>query len=749
MMCRMDRCLLMAIFGLALALSGCTSPLKSDDPATRVKAVAELSDDKELFFVAMNVGAYVGMREGSYYNAFLTEENYADDVRVAAVKRLKNIDYLLCCAAWQDGDLYADSGLDQGRLEFKGDNYYVHDSDSRLLVKVKLGDAVRSAAVERLKAPGVFRQIAKSFVEADGQGPIRKRLFPSGRRWTGSAWSDGKETSFVDYYGHIKKDNPLDKALVKAVEGQSSSEAIADFLLGAADNGPVVVPSAYAAAFNRLSGVSSDKATRLFRGIFIRPSGTVPDVFRAGAIKLYGMIDDPDTEIVMTALRLAPIGAVPNILGRVKRADVLVKVLCDKGIAGVVPRNERCELYCPLDVVKADMRPEVAKSFVREVKDSTALGKIATDAALFSIRVAAAEQLSDNRQLALIALDPLTDCPFDTSLPKYDLISNRIDWWNRAERTSVMRLRKLAVSRMTDATVLRHVRKSTDDDAIKSAVSARLAALGVSDVAEILAASKYDNDLFSMLNELNERQGLERVAKEARLKGVRVAAALKLPHDVCAALVRKECSMTSVRCPEGRIEIGGFVLGMNIEDALAQFVLRFPEVKPRFYLDGKVLCIAGENGRDMAWASAENREVHWLTLPPRIVQKIVGFKSGTFTELEAAVQSALRLNFRMNVVSKGEVRQQIGEVETVAGESLRYFMSEVRKGEDFKRSVRKSLREDIAMADPTSGIGAAFANAFEDAEQAEENANHAKSPRFAEQGSLQLQWTKNAVKGEY
>ena len=748
MMCRTDRCLLMAILGLALALSGCTSPLKSDDPATRVKAVAELSDDKELFFVAMNVGAYVGMREGSYYNAFLTEENYADDVRVAAVKRLKNIDYLLCCAAWQDGDLYADSGLDQGRLEFKGENYYVHDSDSRLLVKVRPGETVRSAAIKRLKEPDIFRQVGKSLVATEGQEPIRKRLFPSGRRWTGSGWSDGKETSFVDHYEHVKKDNLLDNALVKAVEGQSSSEAIADFLLDAADNGPVLVPSAYAAAFKRLSGVSSDMATRLFRGIFIRPSGTVPDVFRAGAIKLYGMIDDPDAEIVMTTLRLASVGTAPNVLGRVKRADVLVKVLCDKGIVDVVPRNERCELYCPLDVIKADVRPEVAKSFVREVKDSTALGKIATDAALFSIRLAAVEQLSDDRQLARIALDPLTDCPFDTSLPKYDLISNRIDWWNRTERTSAMRLRKLAVSRMSDATVLRHVRKSTDDDAIKSEVSARLAALGVSDVAEILAASKYDNDLFSMLNELNERQDVERVAKEAKLKGVRVVAASKLPHDVCAALVQKECTMTSVRCPEGQIEIGGFFLGMNIEDALAQLVLRFPEVKPRFYLDGKALCIAGENGRDMAWANAENREVHWLTLPPRIVQKIVGFKSGTFSELEAAVQSALRLNFRMNVVSKGEVRQQIGEVKTVAGESLRYFRSEVRKGEDLKRSVRKSLREDIALSDPMSGIGAALANAFEDAQQAEENASHAKSPRFAEQGSLQLQWTKNAVKGE-
>ena len=748
-MCKLDGYIVTFAFAIAMALSGCTSPLKSDDPATRVKAVAELSDDKEIFFVAMNVGVYIGMREGSYYNAFLTEENYADDVRVAAVKRLKNIDYLLCCAAWQDGDLYVDSGLDQGRLEFKGDNYYVHDSDSRLLIKVKSGDAVRSAAVERLKKLEIFRRVSKSFVEVEGQEPFRRRLFPSGRRWTGSGWNDGKETSFVDYYGHVKKDNPLDKALVKAVEGQSSSEAIADFLLGAADNGPVFVPSAYAVALKRLSGVSSDTATRLFRGIFIRPTGAVPDVFRTGAIKLYGMIDDPDAEIVMTALRLASIGTAPNVLGRVKRADVLVKVLCDKGIVGVVPRNERCELYCPLDVVKADMRPEVAESFVREVKDSTALGRIATDAALFSIRLAAVEQLSDDRQLARIVLDPLTDCPFDTSLPKYDLISNRIDWWSRTERTSAMRLRKRAVSRMADATVLRHVRKSTDDDAIKSEVSARLAALGASDVAEILAASKYDNDLFSMLNELNGRQDVERVAKEAKLKGVRIVTASKLPHDVGAALVQKECTMTSVRCPEGRIEIGGFFLGMDIEDALAQFVLRFPDVKPRFYLDGKVLCIAGENGRDMAWANAESREVHWLTLPPRIVQKSVGFKSGTFLELEAAVQSALKLNFWMNVVGKGEVRQQIGEVETVAGESLRYFMSGVRKGENFKRFVRKSLREDIALADPMSGIGAALANAFEDAEQADENASHARSPRFAEQGSLQLQWTKNAVKGEY
>ena len=234
-----------------LLLSGCTSPLKSDDPATRVKAVAKLSDDKEIFFVAMNIGVHIGMREGSYYNTFLTEENYADDVRVAAVKRLKNIDYLLCCAAWQDGDLYADSGLDQGRLEFKGENYYVHDSDSRLLAKVKPGESVRSAAIERLKKPDIFRQIAKSLAVAEGQEPIRKRLFPSGRKRTGSGWSDAKETLFVDHCGRIKPNNSLDIAVSRVVADGVPDSMILAFLIETSDSVSLIL-NAYDVALRKL-----------------------------------------------------------------------------------------------------------------------------------------------------------------------------------------------------------------------------------------------------------------------------------------------------------------------------------------------------------------------------------------------------------------------------------------------------------------------------------------------------------------
>ena len=325
-------CVLAGVVALLL-LSGCTSPLKSDDPATRVKAVAELSDDKEIFFVAMNVGVHIGMREGSYYNAFLTEENYADDVRVAAAKRLKNIDYLLCCAAWQDGDLYADSGLDQGRLEFKGENYYVHDSDSRLLVKVRPGESVRSAAIERLKEPDIFRQVGKSLVAAEGQEPIRKRLFPSGRRWTGSGWSDGKETSFVDYYGRIKPNNPLEVVVRRVVADGVPDSEILDFLIETSASVSLIL-NAYDVALRKLNGANSDAAKELFTRLFLggdRNSQAKQDYGKAvienpkkdWAWLVYRYISNPSTEIIKTALHYSDETSRTKILTRITDCSLL------------------------------------------------------------------------------------------------------------------------------------------------------------------------------------------------------------------------------------------------------------------------------------------------------------------------------------------------------------------------------------------------------------------------------------------
>ena len=77
-----------AFLYVAMVLVGCTSPLKSDDPLTRLGAVERVSSEDELFLIAMNLGLRVGGRSGSYRDAALYSEHYSEDVRVAAVNRI-------------------------------------------------------------------------------------------------------------------------------------------------------------------------------------------------------------------------------------------------------------------------------------------------------------------------------------------------------------------------------------------------------------------------------------------------------------------------------------------------------------------------------------------------------------------------------------------------------------------------------------------------------------------------------------
>ena len=305
---------------------GCTSPLKSSDPAVRARAVAELSDDKELFFIAMNVGVYIGQKSGSYYNAFLTEEHYLDDVRVAAVNRLSGIDWILKCATWQDGCVYVDSGMEQGRLEYKGENYYTHDSRTRLQQKVHPGDVVRDAAKKRLKLSAAGKSLA---------GDIKTRLFPSASHWTGSRYSDSGETAFVDTYGQIKNNNPFDIVMCDLVDAENSSSEIVTFLMVASSGGPVLTPNAYGKALRKLNGIDSETAKKLFRKLFIgsedsdsnekieirqrrsasvAKASTVENPSKDWPWLVYQHIDDPEVEIIKTALALSDNTAREKIL---------------------------------------------------------------------------------------------------------------------------------------------------------------------------------------------------------------------------------------------------------------------------------------------------------------------------------------------------------------------------------------------------------------------------------------------------
>ncbi|MBR2772799.1 MAG: hypothetical protein IKD78_12465, partial [Bacteroidales bacterium] len=278
---------------------GCTSPLKSDDPATRARAVAELSDDKELFLIAMNVGVYIGQKSGSYCNAFLTEEHYLDDVRVAAVNRLSGVEWVLKCATWQDGCVYVDSGIEQGRLEYKGENYYTHDSHIRLKQKVHPGNAVRDAAKKRLAQPFEFSILPSFFARFNEDGSsygrnapsMRTAIFPAGDR--SSVGSE--EDAFIDYYGSIKKTNPLNSVLCEIVAAQRDQQSIREFLVSTRNIGAEIFPDAIAAAIDKLDASDQSSLIALFKHLFVAETQnySMPKDF---ALKVYDRIADPDAE---------------------------------------------------------------------------------------------------------------------------------------------------------------------------------------------------------------------------------------------------------------------------------------------------------------------------------------------------------------------------------------------------------------------------------------------------------------------
>lgn len=270
-------------------------------------------------------------------------------------------------------------------------------------------------------------------------------------------------------------------------------------------------------------------------------------------------------------------------------------------------------------------------------------------------------------------------------------------------------------------------------------------------VGKILGATNYTAELFSLLDSVKEEPAWRKISESSALRGVRLMAVRHVDEAVGKALLAKEVSVVKPDRTEEKLHIGEFYLGMGVEDAYALLLSRYSSVKPRLYLDDEVLCIADANGQDLVWANAKSREVHWLTLTPSIVRRIVGFKTGSFSDLRRAVETKLDVSFTTDMISKGEICQQVGTLDTVDGETLRYFIGAMSAGEEFTRTVRKTVNQHAINFELTSesGVGALLANTFEDAMQKDENAQNAKSPRFAPRGSLQLQWTQNAVQGDW
>ena len=169
----------------------------------------QITEQQEWFFIARNVG--VGIKDKwpeMYQETHLRPGEYAEDVRIMAVNKLTDTDYLLRCAAWKDNDLYVDKASKDGRFVYKGETHYLYGVDKyEMMEKVLPGDAVRDAAKKRIKISAAGKSLA---------GDVRSTLLPSA--YPGRL---SRETTFTDYYGGIKENNPYDQMLSDLVDAET------------------------------------------------------------------------------------------------------------------------------------------------------------------------------------------------------------------------------------------------------------------------------------------------------------------------------------------------------------------------------------------------------------------------------------------------------------------------------------------------------------------------------------------------
>ena len=287
-------------------LTGCVSPLKSDDPSVRAQAIAKITDDKELMLIAMNVGVKIGRRCGSYTDVSFVRESYFDDVRKAAVDRLQDLGSLLKCATWQDGDYFVDPGAEDGRVNYRGDVHYVQCDPISLSCPISTGDRIRNYARNRLKKSAEFTRVcqllddlnrAEEDVYSHGtKGLIT--LFPT------SLKARSRGTSFINEYGDVRRNNPLDGILTEMVENQSRQEDLCQFVSSIGLNKRNAYPNAIEKAIDRIDGSVQEPVIRLLKETISRKLKSRANISALYVWKLYDKIQGPADELSVQIAKL-------------------------------------------------------------------------------------------------------------------------------------------------------------------------------------------------------------------------------------------------------------------------------------------------------------------------------------------------------------------------------------------------------------------------------------------------------------
>ena len=287
-------------------LAGCVSPLKSDDPSVRAQAIAKITDDKELMLIAMNVGVKIGRRCGSYTDVSFVRESYFDDVRIAAVDRIQDVAFLLKCATWQDGDYFVDPGAEDGRVNYRGDVHYVQGDLSSLSCPISTGDRIRKCARNRLKNSNEFRRVcqllydlnrAEQDIYSHGVKGLTT-LFPT------SLKARSRGTSFINEYGDMRRNNPLDVVLTEMVENQSRQEDLCLFVSSVGLNKRDAYPNAIEKAIDKIDGSVQELVVRLVEEMISRMLKSRANISVLNVWKLYDKIQMPSDELSVQIAKL-------------------------------------------------------------------------------------------------------------------------------------------------------------------------------------------------------------------------------------------------------------------------------------------------------------------------------------------------------------------------------------------------------------------------------------------------------------
>ncbi len=334
-----------------------------------------------------------------------------------------------------------------------------------------------------------------------------------------------------------------------------------------------------------------------------------------------------------------------------------------------------------------DISEEKATELIKLFTDSKCIESLATGSKSFRLRMLAISKLENQKVLAEIVKE-VSSCPEDPSCSGQGLFENVVDYADRVKATSITNLQKAALNKLTDPDLLKSLRHH-NNTTIKKLVAEKIRELGISSVSDIVATKSYTEELFTMLADVTDQTELQTIVDQSPLRGIRLFAASKIGSDNAVEEAKKQVSTITAKPADGKFVLGDFYLGMSVEDAFALLWANYPEVKPGLYVEGKLLIISigSEYPCDFSWAEVANMGVYRITFTPDMVRKLVAFKSGSFDDLERAVENHFGVNlgrdrlerrFRWTVwgnerFNRRIVSQRVGTIASVEGETLWFF----------------------------------------------------------------------------